>query len=364
MSETSEAKERKIRLEAWVAEQLPPSHGVRIEGLSKVQMGHSAETFTCTIVWSESDQTIGIDTVFRLRPPFPGLLEPYDFELQFKILRALEATPVRSPRVLWLEPTGEVLGQEFYVMEQLGGTVYERGLPDELKRDPQQVDRMCRSLVEAIASIHNVRPDTADLSFIEAEDQVDKELAHWSAEMERVKKGPLPALERLREELVTTKPPSPGIITLVHGDPKPGNFAFNARGEVTAVFDWEMARVGNPLTDIGWAEVNWATPSAFTMLPGALNADEFVDYYQELTGIKVIDRAWYRAFQGFKIAVILLVGAMLYDQGAIGDARMALMGLAVPQYTDAALRALGIEEALDSGQVTPDAEKMALLRAS
>jgi aminoglycoside phosphotransferase (APT) family kinase protein len=40
-------------------------------------------------------------------------------------------------------------------------------------------------------------------------------------------------------------------ITLVHGDAKPGNFAF-VGDDVSAVFDWEMTTVGDPLTDMGW----------------------------------------------------------------------------------------------------------------
>ena len=60
------------------------------------------------------------------------LLEPYDLRRQFDILRALGPTPVRAPRALWFEPSGDVLGREFYVMERLGGTVYERSVPEDL----------------------------------------------------------------------------------------------------------------------------------------------------------------------------------------------------------------------------------------
>jgi aminoglycoside phosphotransferase (APT) family kinase protein len=43
-------------------------------------------------------------------------------------------------------------------------------------------------------------------------------------------------------------------VTLVHGDAKPGNFAFIG-GDVSSVFDWEMTTVGDHLTDIGWLEM-------------------------------------------------------------------------------------------------------------
>jgi len=135
--------------------------------------------------------------------------------------------------------------------------------------------------------------------------------------------------------------PSPSV-TLVHGDPKPGNFAF-AGDEVSAVFDWEMTSVGDPLADIGWAEMNWISPGAFTARPGALTTDELVARYQELTGIPVRHRAWYRAFQGYKMCVILLVAGMLFETGHSDDPRFADLGRAIHPYTLKSLAQLGIE---------------------
>ena len=346
------------RLEGWIAGQMPDASGVTVEGLSRILVGHSAETVVFTLRWTADGEPEVAELVLRLRPPFPGLLEPYDLERQFRVLRALEATPVRAPRAWWYEGTGEVLGAEFYVMECVAGTVYERGLPEDLKADLERQARMSRSLVEAIASIHNIRPETTDLSFLDGNDHVSRDLAHWRAEIERVKKAPLPALERLHEELVAAQPAAPAAVTLVHGDPKPGNFAFGDDGEVVGIFDWEMVTLGNPLADIGWAEINWITPNAFTALPGALSVDEFIELYEELTGIEATDRAWYRAFQGFKVAVILLVGSMLFEDGLSGDHRLASMGMMVATYTTAALAELGVSERLESGPVAPSPERL------
>jgi aminoglycoside phosphotransferase (APT) family kinase protein len=40
---------------------------------------------------------------------------------------------------------------------------------------------------------------------------------------------------------------------LVHGDFRTGNFLFDRKGEITALLDWEMAHVGDPMEDVGWA---------------------------------------------------------------------------------------------------------------
>ena len=133
-------------------------------------------------------------------PPRPGLLEPYDLRRQFDILRALEPTPVRAPRRSGSSRPARCSGREFYVMERLPGRVYERGVPEELAGDPERIRRMCESMVEQIAAIHAVdlRRDRARLRSSDGHGYVDRELDHWSGEIERrAQRGPLPALERL-----------------------------------------------------------------------------------------------------------------------------------------------------------------------
>ena len=94
------------RLAAWIATQLPDADDVRVDGLASVDFGHSAETLLATVRWRDGGVDRHEDVVVRIRPPEPGLLPPYDLERQFRILRCLEATPVRSPRALWYDGTG------------------------------------------------------------------------------------------------------------------------------------------------------------------------------------------------------------------------------------------------------------------
>jgi aminoglycoside phosphotransferase (APT) family kinase protein len=253
--------------------------------------------------------------------------------------------------VWWYGGDPAILGAEFYVMERLDGTVYERGVPEELKADGAKLRKMSRGIVEAIASIHLVEPDSDEFAFLERGDFFERELGHWSSEIARVRKGPTPALDLLLGELQRQRPARPSLVRLVHGDPKPGNFAFSDDGEVSGIFDWELSSLGDPLADIGWAEINWVTPNAVTGQPGAISIDEMIAYYEELTGIEAHSRGWYRAFQAYKIASILLVGLMLYDDGLTDDARMAVMGGYVSHYTQMALDDLGVEGFAEQGAV-------------
>jgi aminoglycoside phosphotransferase (APT) family kinase protein len=343
------------RLVSWFRERLESATDVRIENSSRLGFGHSAEMMVLTLAWRAGGQEHRRPLVLRLRPPFPGLLEPYDLPRQFTILRALEKTDVRSPSVLWLDESGEVLGRPFYVMERLPGDVYEYETPADL--DAATVRRMTRSLVEQLAAIHLVDLRSTGLDALgDGRSYLDDQIEHWTAEMRRVQRDELPALERLLTELRERRPEASERITLVHGDPKPGNFAF-VDGEVTGVFDWEMAGIGDPLADVGYLDLLWKTPTFFTSRPSALTSDEAVAYYEELTGIPVRHREWYRALETFKTCVILLVGTMLFDAGHTDDPRVGMMGTGISPYTRRALRGLGIHEDPPSGPVEARPER-------
>jgi aminoglycoside phosphotransferase (APT) family kinase protein len=341
------------RLASWLTTQHPGHPTVKVEDLDRVAVGHSAETLLITVV-REGERR---DVVLRMRPTPPGLLEPYDLGVQFTILRALESTEVRAPAALWFEPTGAVLGREFYVMERLPGAVYERGVPDEVAGNPKRIRRMCAGIVEQMAAVHRVDLAATGLESLEdGRGYVHQQLDHWAGEIERVKQGPLPALERLVALLREQQPEQSSPITLVHGDPKPGNFAF-VGDDLTAVFDWEMAALGDPLADIGWAETLWSVPGSVTSCPGALSVDEFVARWEGLTGLTARHRPWYRAFQSLKMAVILLVGGHLVDAGHSDDLRLMEMAYGIRPTTVAALKELGVETAIEDGPVLPRKER-------
>jgi aminoglycoside phosphotransferase (APT) family kinase protein len=343
-------------LSGWLRIQVPDAEDVRIEGIEAVSFGHSAEMMTLSVVTGHDGRDNRQDVVLRLRPKPPALLEPYDLARQFRILRALAETPVCVPAALWLEQTGDVLGRPFFLMERAAGEVYEMEPPSGVT--DQTVVRMCQSLVEQLAAIHTVDLARIGLDTLDrGDDHLDRELGHWAAEMNRVQRNGLPALDRLHAALLAGKPDPCPRVTLVHGDAKPGNFAF-IDGEVSAVFDWEMTTVGDPLTDIGWLEMLWMQPVGINSHPAALSIDALLEHYQEASGIAVANRSWYRAFNAYKMAVICLIGAMLVEDGHSDDQKLVLAAYSTSLLTKAGLTELGIYEPLDDGPVLPREERI------
>ena len=334
------------RLSGWLRTKLSDTDDLHIEGLDRVEFGHSAEMMVLTIVTADDSR----DVVLRLRPRPPALLEPYDLKRQFEILQALEKTPVRAPRALWLEETGDVLGRPFFVMDRLPGDVYEMDAPDVT---PERIHQLCLGMAEQLAAIHRVDLEATGLAALgDGHDHLERELDHWEHEMHRVQRAFLPALERLLAALKDTKPEPYRTITLVHGDAKPGNFAF-VGDDVSAVFDWEMTTLGDPLTDIGWMELLWMQPVGITSHPAAPSIEEFLSHYESVSGIAVANRSWYRALNAYKMAVICLIGSMLFDSGDSADQRFVLNAYGISPLTQLGLAELAIDEKLDDGPVMP-----------
>jgi aminoglycoside phosphotransferase (APT) family kinase protein len=348
--------EERDQLTNWLRIQLPDADALRVEGLDRVEFGHSAEMMVLTIIVGDDEGRR--DVVVRLRPRPPALLEPYDLSKQFTVLRALERSSVRVPRALWLEETGDVLGRPFFVMERVAGTVYEMEGPKEPEVSTEGVRRMCESMTDQLAAIHTIDIVGVGLdSLDDGEKHLDREIDRWAGEMNRVKRGPLPALERLLDELTIARPQAHPRISLVHGDAKPGNFAF-VDDEVSAVFDWELTTLGDPLTDIGYLELLWRMPVGIPAHEAALSIDEIITRYEASSGIEVRHREWYRAFNAFKLAAINLVGSHLFDTGVTDDQRFVLNAYGIPLFTQLGLADLGVSDKLDDGPVLPTEERI------
>jgi len=87
------------------------------------------------------------------RPPLPP--SAHDVLREARLLRALERTPVRVPRVLAVCDDEAVLGVPFYVMEEVHGTVLASQIPNGLDT-PAERARTSEELVDALVEVHAV----------------------------------------------------------------------------------------------------------------------------------------------------------------------------------------------------------------
>jgi aminoglycoside phosphotransferase (APT) family kinase protein len=99
-----------------------------------------------------------------------------------------------------------------------------------------------------------------------------------------------------------------------------------------AVLDWEMATVGDPLSDLASLLVYWTQPGesemfgglkAVTAEPGFPRREEIKQLYATASGRDLANLDWYVAFAYFKVGVICQQIFYRWHQGQTHDERFA-----------------------------------------
>jgi len=279
------------------------------------------------------------------RPPLPP--SAHDVLREARLLRALAGTPVRVPNVLAVCDDERVIGAPFYVMERLDGHVLTGSIPDELDGEADR-RRIGEELIDALVEVHAVDIDAVGLdTFGRRTGYLDRQLRRFSGLWEINKTREVPELDRLTAWLAEHKPES-GPATIVHGDYRLGNTMFgpDAPAELVAIFDWELATIGDPLADVGYLTATWSEAgdapgsvmslSALTAQPGFLTRAELIARYEAGSGRSVSSVNWYGALALWKSAVFLEGSYKRRLAGTTDDPFFDLLGEGVPRLVEQA----------------------------
>jgi aminoglycoside phosphotransferase (APT) family kinase protein len=159
----------------------------------------------------------------------------------------------------------------------------------------------------------------------------------------------LPAVEDVGRWLAATMP-RPAPPTIVHGDYRLGNtmMAAAAPARLVAIFDWEMATIGDPLADLGYLCALWVDRddpplgmfelSGVTRLQGFLLRDELIARYEQRSGRAMTDIRWYRALALWKAAVFMEGNYRRALAGTTDDPYLKGFGEGVVQLAERARR--------------------------
>ncbi|MDT0379278.1 phosphotransferase family protein [Streptomyces sp. DSM 42041] len=246
------------------------------------------------------------------RPPLGHVLATaHDMAREYRVIRALRDTPVPVPGTLLLCEDPDVLGAPFYLMEYVPGTPY-RSSAELSALGPERTRALVLSLVDTLVALHAVEPREAGLeSFGRPEGFLERQLRRWGKQLEASRNRDLEGVDDLHRALAEALPRSPEP-TVVHGDFRLDNVLADGEGRITAVLDWEMSTLGDPLTDLGLLAMYSSHPdvpgSPLTSVrgaPGHPEPAELVERYAAGSGRDVSGIGWYTAFAYFKLAVIL-----------------------------------------------------------
>ena len=208
--------------------------------------------------------------------------DPWTLHREATVYVALQDGPVPVPRVLGVHPVHQAM-----VSERVAGENWFSRIAD-----PVEQEETARDFMVQLAALHALDPTALDLPAFPpvktVTDAVHAELDEWERVL--VERGGTvdPALAFSLRWLRRNVPDYDGPPVLVQGDTGPGNFMYRG-GRVTAVVDWELAHLGDPMDDIAWLSLR-STQEPFTDFPTRLRE------YEALSG-NPIDQARVHYYQ-------------------------------------------------------------------
>ncbi|WP_374983752.1 phosphotransferase family protein [Streptomyces fradiae] len=281
------------------------------------------------------------------RPPLGHVLATaHDMRREHRVLSALHPTAVPVPRPVLLCEDESVLGAPFYVMDFVPGTPY-RSAAQLAPLGAERTRAAVLGLVDTLVELHSVDPEAVGLGdFGRPDGFLERQLRRWGKQLAASRGRELAGIDELHAALGRDLPASPAP-AVVHGDYRLDNVLIGDGDRITAVLDWEMSTLGDPLTDLGLL-VMYSTPldvpgsvvATTATAEGHPPAAELVERYAARSGRDVERLPWYTAFAWFKLAVILEGIHHRYTLGQTVGAGFDRIGELVPLFIEHGLTTL------------------------
>jgi aminoglycoside phosphotransferase (APT) family kinase protein len=335
--------------EAWLAPRLADTLPSVRGPLEVLQFPNGSANLTYLL-------RFGAHELVLRRPPF-GELAPgaHDMKREYRVLSRLWRRFDRAPRAYFFCDDPGVLGADFFVMERRRGEVVRDAVPVSMRAHPDVARRIAFALVDAMADLHAVEPETCDLGDLgKPEGFAGRQLHGWARRWDLAKPEPgsrrygaVALMQAIYERLDRATPPL-SRASIVHNDLKLDNCQFDPADpdRVTSIFDWDMATLGDPLVDLGTLLNYWPDPgdgedAQRGTRPGLAQMGlparaELTERYVTRAGADLNAVRWWEAFALWKTVVVVQQLHRRWVRGESTDPRMAHIADRMPCLVTAA----------------------------
>ena len=284
--------------------------------------------------------TVGDTELVLRRAPLGAVADRgHDMAREYRVLSRLWRAYPKAPRAWAFCEDPAVMGKPFFVMERRRGWVVRERWPEPYRDDPSLRRNVAESLVDALADLHAVDPATVGLDDLGHPDGfVERQIAGWARRWEAAATRPVPDMDWIAATLQDRYRPG-GPATLLHNDFKLDNAMVGDRGDIVAVFDWDMATRGHPLVDLGtllayWVDANSPVYPVFAdravVLADVMGRNEVIERYADRTGLDLSNIGFYEGLAMYRIAVIIEQIYARYAAGQTKDHRFARWSAVAP----------------------------------
>jgi aminoglycoside phosphotransferase (APT) family kinase protein len=302
-------------LEQFLRRVYEDAHEVVIEGFAPLPGGYSRETFMCDATVHTAGGTHRLPLILRKDPPAVQAILDTSRTVEHHLIEAIRLnTTIPVTRSLGCETDPAVFGEAAMVLERASGSsttsaLFNGGV------DEHQVDEVIGHLCEILAELHTTAIDTIDpdgalcdprgvgIDTTSWESYIDSTCEYYVGSYDGIDFDPSSMIVLDMFLTLRRTKPRPLHLAVIHGDFNPANFLY-ADGKVTALIDWENARIGDPREDLGWM-TTMDVLSATSVMDHPRDKGGFLAYYNTLTGWDVTQEEvdWFTLFGTANIAV-------------------------------------------------------------
>ena len=296
--------------------------------LARIPGGASRETYRFHAHYTKGDRAIERALILR-RDPVASLIET-DRSTEFRAYGAFHKLGLPVPEPVALELNAAPLDRPFFIMEEItdcsAGSIIA---PDPYGAHREKIGQQFWSVLGRIA-----KPEPKAIGLGDFDGGHDAascwshELARWEKVIDEDESEPQPIARAAIRWLKRNPPPPAQKISVVHGDYRTGNFLFDSDGEIRAVLDWEMAHLGDPLEDLGWAMDPLWSHGDPAHPGGTIARDRAIAVWERSSGLRADPHAlaWWEIFASVKGLAIWISAAREYAEGRNTEAVNAFSG--------------------------------------
>ncbi len=293
------------------------------------------------------------DREFVLRkPPVGAIKRGHDMSREFKVQSGVQKGFSKVPEMFAYTDDESIMGSEFYLMEKVNGIILNYKEAKNRNIAPDQYEIIASSWLDTFTELHQLDVEAVGLSDLgRPQGYVERQVTNWGKQYLKAATEDV-AVAKMVMQWMEEHQPKEYEHCLIHNDYKYDNVVFkdDSWQEITAVLDWEMATLGDPLMDLGTSLGYWTVttdhdfvkqgiPSP-TVFEGNPIRSEIVEMYAKKSGKDIRNIVFYYAFGLFKIAVIAQQIYYRYNKGLTTDPRFANLNKASELCCNLAMRAI------------------------
>ncbi len=254
---------------------------------------------------------------------------------EYKVLSKLKLGFDQCPQVYAFSDKKEVMDCPFYIMEKVDGIILTAKEAKSRKIPAHDYMTIANSWLDTFVVFHALDYKSIGLEDLGRPDgYVKRQVENWSKQYIKAATSDVPEAQKVMQWIEKNQPLRYEH-TLIHNDFKYDNVVFSDATWrcISAVLDWEMCTLGDPLMDLGTSLAYWTmasdgdlvrnglpSPTMFEGNPGRL---EIVNSYATKSGRQISKLVFYYVFGLFKIAVIAQQIFYRYNKGLTVDKKFA-----------------------------------------